>query len=104
QMGRISDLSRRPIITVSIGREAPLPSLRGAIATKPTQGPRDAAPGCFAALAMTGWELARLFLGLALVAALAEIPQSPSSLYGILRDAVAEGPVFLLDLDQVDED
>src|SRR5271168_3265905 len=55
-------------MTKSIGREAPLPSLRGALATKQSSGRVMRPLDCFAALAMTGGELARSFLGVALLA------------------------------------
>ena len=45
----------------------PLPSLRGALATKQSRGRVMRPLDCFAALPMTGGELARLFLGVALV-------------------------------------
>jgi hypothetical protein len=45
--------------------EMPLPSLRGALATKQSRGRVMRPLDCFAALAMTGGELARLFLGVA---------------------------------------
>jgi hypothetical protein len=45
--------------------EMPLPSLRGALATKQSRGRVIPPLDCFAALAMTGGELARLFLGVA---------------------------------------
>ena len=41
------------------------PSLRGALATKQPRGRVMRPLGCFASLAMTGWKLARLFLGVA---------------------------------------
>ena len=43
--------------------EMPLPSLRGALATKQSRGRVMRPLDCFAALAMTAGELARLFLG-----------------------------------------
>src|ERR1700683_83320 len=44
----------------------PLPSLRGALATKQSRGRVMRPLDCFAALAMTGGEVARLFLGVGL--------------------------------------
>jgi hypothetical protein len=53
----------------------PLPSLRGALATKQSRGSVMRPLDCFAALAMTGAELARLFLGVALITGRSKSPR-----------------------------
>src|SRR5271163_3542745 len=75
---RVACVRRRPITTESTGRRCPLPSLRGALATKQSRGRVLRPLDCFAALALTAGELARLFLG---VRKNARLPTG----YGLLR-------------------
>src|SRR5271156_5444954 len=65
----------------------PLPSLRGALATKQSRGRVMRPLDCFAALAMAGGELARLFLGVAL--GLSREPQGARCMVDLTHPTVA---------------
>jgi hypothetical protein len=64
---RVACVRRRPITIEFDWTEMPLPSLRGALATKQSRGRVLRPLDCLAGLAITGGELARLFLRVALV-------------------------------------
>jgi hypothetical protein len=60
-----AEVRRRPIITESTGRDAS-PVIARSSCDEAIQGPRDAAPGLLRCARNDGWELARLFLSVAL--------------------------------------